>query len=173
MEKCILFRSYCRRTMHCLFLQQKRWKRSFQIETELLWISLHFRQPNAFTLQSMDGNACHVYINSWASTDWLDFAFCGLELLLKMQSLESEDFISREFLWVHFDKNTRIRSWKGSKQKKQCWKPMRKVSGYFVGITYYLMLIRVNPKVFLQLKIGFTNWFNIYSHFGQCFWGAV
>ena len=110
---------------------------------------------------------------SWASTDWLDFAFCGLELLLRMQILESVKFISQEFLWVHFDINTRIRSWKGSKQKKALLKTNEE-SGYFVGITYYLMWRRVDPKVFLQLKIGFTNWFHIFSHFGQCFlWRCV
>ena len=30
-------------------------------------------------------------------TDWLDFAFCALKLLLKMQSLESVNVISQNF----------------------------------------------------------------------------
>ena len=121
------------------FLHQKRWKRYFEFKTELLWVSLHFRQPNAFTLlPSMDRNACHVYINS-LGINWITrLCILWFELLLKMQSLESVDFISREFLWVHFDINTRIRSWKGSKQIKTLLKTDEE-SGYFVGITDYLM----------------------------------
>ena len=36
----------------------------FEFGTELLWISLYFLQPNAITQESMDRDACQVYINS-------------------------------------------------------------------------------------------------------------
>ena len=45
---------------------------------------------------------------TWASTDWLDFAFCALNMLLKMQSLWSVNVISQDFLWKLFDKYNRI-----------------------------------------------------------------
>ena len=49
-------------------------KRSFEFGMGLLWISSHFWQPSAITtLKSMDREACQVHINSWVSTEWIDF----------------------------------------------------------------------------------------------------
>ena len=69
------------------FLHQKRWRRYFEFKTELLWVSLHFWQPNAFTLPSMDRNACHVYLNS-LGINWIT-RLCILWLGIATQQAKS------------------------------------------------------------------------------------
>ena len=42
----------------------------------------------------------HIQQLAWASTDQLDFAFCVLKLLRKMQSLDSVNVISQAIIFL-------------------------------------------------------------------------
>ena len=53
-----------------VLITEKIEEKLFEFESELIWLSLYFWQPNAITLRSMDRDAYQQ------STDWLDFAFC-------------------------------------------------------------------------------------------------
>ena len=121
------------------FLHQKRWKRYFEFETELLWVSLHFRQPNAFTLPSMDRNAWHVYINS-LGINWIT-RLCILWFGIAAHDAKSwicgfhQPRISLSTSWhKHQDKKL-----KRIKAEKKTLLKTNEEGGDFVGITYHLM----------------------------------
>ena len=44
---------------------KKTGEKLFEFANELLWTSLHFWQPSAMTLKSVDRDACQVHINSF------------------------------------------------------------------------------------------------------------
>ena len=89
---------------------------------EIVWvcygISLNFFAFLAAKCYNNGGNGYRclsgTYTTAWASTDYLDFAFCVLKLLLKMQSLDSVNGISQARIFLRrkvaglFDKYTRI-----------------------------------------------------------------